>query len=199
MFSSYFKFFLIIFLILILFLPHLFIPILATNAQNLKLPNDIQNKEIYEINSSSLVWPIPGYTYISSPFGKRKSPTSGASNYHLGIDIPAPSGTYLIAPMNAIVTFIGFKGSGGYTIILQSENLEFTYHHVSPQYIIQVNAMVSKGQLIGQVGPKNVYGILNNPYKDSNGNPTNGATTGPHLHFAIKKDGQAVNPLNYFL
>ena len=54
------------------------------------------------------------------------------------------------------------------------------------------------GQIIGQVGPKNVYGIKNNPYKDSSGKPTNGATTGPHLHFTIKKDGKAVNPLNYF-
>ena len=51
---------------------------------------------------------------------------------------------------------------------------------------------------MSQVGPKNVYGFSNNPYKDSNGNPTNGSTTGPHLHFAIKKDGSAVNPLNFY-
>ena len=42
------------------------------------------------------------------------------------------------------------------------------------------------GQVIGTVGPKNVYNIKNNPYKDENGNPTNGATTGTHLHLAIK-------------
>ena len=61
-----------------------------------------------------------------------------------------------------------------------------------------VGSNVKAGQVIGKVGPKNVYGIKNNPYKDSSGKPTNGATTGPHLHFTIKKDGKAVNPLNYF-
>lgn len=48
------------------------------------------------------------------------------------------------------------------------------------------------------VGPKNVYGINNNPYKDSNGNPTNGATTGCHLHFSVKSSGNVVNPLDFY-
>lgn len=60
------------------------------------------------------------------------------------------------------------------------------------------NDIVTAGQIIGNVGPKNVYGIINNPYKDSFGNPTNGATTGCHLHLTIKKDGLAENPLKFF-
>ena len=148
----------------IILVPHLFIPVIVSDLnENSNLNSNI----LYSIHNSGFVWPIPGYNKISSPFGKRNSPTSGASSYHLGIDIPAPPGTNLIAPCNAVVNFIGFKGSGGYTISLKSGNLEFIYHHVSPDYIISKAQNVYSGQVIGQVGPKNVYGVLNNPYKDS--------------------------------
>ncbi len=52
-------------------------------------------------------------------------------------------------------------------------------------------------KLFGQVGPLHVYDVLNNPYKDKNGLPTNGSTTGTHLHFSIKINNVAQNPLDY--
>lgn len=76
--------------------------------------------------------------------------------------------------------------------------MQFVYHHVDPHYIISVGNKVYKGQIIGRVGPKNVYGVKGNRYRDSSGRPTNGATTGAHLHLTIKKDGKAVNPMNYY-
>ena len=139
-----------------------------------------------------------GYTRISSYFGKRNSPTAGASSFHKGLDIPAPTGSNLVAIGNGKITYIGFNGSGGYTITYACNNYIISYCHVSPDYIISVNEYVQKGQLIGHVGPKNVYGILNNKYKDKNGNPTNGATTGPHLHFAVKKEGNLIDPFELY-
>ena len=57
---------------------------------------------------------------------------------------------------------------------------------------------INQGQQISSVGPKYIFDVLNNPYKDSTGKPTNGATTGPHLHLTIKENGVLVNPLNFF-
>lgn len=175
--------------------PTLFIPTFS-NTSNLEINPELL--ESFNISDSIFYWPVPGYNRISSYFGKRNSPTAGASSFHQGIDIPAPAGTNLVAVFSGIVTYIGFNGSGGYAIHLKNNNIQFIYHHVSPNYIVNIGDYVYSGQIIGQVGPKNIYGVKNNPYKDSSGRPTNGATTGPHLHFTIKKDGRAVNPLNYF-
>ena len=144
------------------------------------------------------VWPLPNYTYISSYFGYRTSPTAGASTYHSGIDIPAPSGTNILAICDGVVTFASWGAGGGYTIVVENGDIKVSYCHVSPIFIVNRHDEVKAGQVISIVGPKNVYGIENNPYHDSNGNPTNGATTGCHLHLTIKREGVAVNPLDFF-
>ena len=122
----------------------------------------------------------------------------GASSYHSGLDIGAPEGSKLIAITSGKITFASFLGGGGYTITLTSGNVKFTYCHVSPNYIVKVGDFVTQGQIIGYVGPKNVYGVKGNQYFDENGNPTNGATTGPHLHFGVRVDGEYIDPLSLF-
>ena len=132
---------------------------------------------------------------------KEKFLLLGASSYHSGIDIPASNGTNVYAISNGQISFASWGAGGGYTIVLELENytnISVSYCHLSPNYIVKRNDYVKKGELIAYVGPKNVYGIENNPYKDSNGNPTNGATTGCHLHLTIKIDDKAVNPLDFF-
>ena len=132
---------------------------------------------------------------ITSFFGYRNSPTVGASTYHGGIDIAAKEGTKLIAIMEGTVIKASWGGSGGYTITIDSNEYTITYCHCDPNFLVKVGDKVKKGQVIGKVGPKNVYDVPGNPYKDSNGNPTNGATTGSHCHFAVRQYGQAIDPL----
>ena len=181
----------IIFVVIICFL---FIPTMSADTE-LK-PVEKGEKIFYE--NLNFAWPIPGYTSISSPFGKRVAPTSGASTFHKGTDIPAPEGTTLIATCDGEITFIGFLGGGGYTItITNADGLKISYCHVSPNYIVSVGQLVEQGEIIGNVGPKYVYGVVGNNYKDASGNPTNGATTGCHLHIGFREDGEYVNPMDY--
>ena len=196
--SSFFMFsiksFICFIVFISIFISIFFFPIFPDQFKSYSSTNSI----FININSSGYVWPSPGYNTITSYFGYRDSPTSGASSYHSGIDIGAPEGSKLIAITSGKITFADFLGGGGYTITLTSGNIKFTYCHVSPYYIVKKGDYVTRGQVIGYVGPKYVYGVKGNQYSDENGRPTNGATTGPHLHFGVRIDGNYVDPLNFF-
>lgn len=68
---------------------------------------------------------------------------------------------------------LDLMGLIGCTIITENENINVLYCHISPNYIVKIGDKISKGSVIAKVGPKNIFSIPNNPYKDSNGNPTN--------------------------
>lgn len=91
----------------------------------------------------------------------------GASSSHQGVDIAVPEGSNILAIESGIVTMTKFSGAGGYTVVIK-HNDEFSscYCHVSPNFIVNVGQNVKKGQIIANVGPKYVYNVLNNPYKD---------------------------------
>ena len=120
-----------------------------------------------------LFGPFLGYNRISSPFGKRSAPTAGASSFHYGCDIPAPQGTKIIALHDGVISFTGFLGAGGYTLTISFDDFKVSYCHVDPNYLVSEGDFVKQGQVVALVGPKNVYGVPGNMYKDSNGNPTN--------------------------
>lgn len=105
-------------------------------------------------------WPLPNNHRISSYFGYRVSPTSGASSYHQGIDIPATENTYFLSIMDCEVIYTGFKGSGGYSIICTNGAYTISYCHVSPNFLVSAGNLVVAGQVIGQVGPKYVYDVI---------------------------------------
>lgn len=104
----------------------------------------------------------------------------------------------LLQQLTGEITFRQFLGAGGYTITLSFDNFRVTYCHCDPNFIVEVGDKVKQGQIIGQVGPKYVYGVPGNQYSDSTGKPTNGATTGCHLHLGIRIDGKYQNPLDFF-
>ena len=194
MFNLFFKYF--IFLLVFIIICFMGITFSLSTTDGLSFSNNILDSDF--ISSSGFVWPTPGYDYITSPFGYRVAPTSGAGTFHGGIDIGAPAGSTIVSAFPGTVTYIGFYGANGYTVRISDGYYTANYSHVSPYFLVYEGQYINKGEIIGTVGPKNVYGVPNNPYKDSNGNPTNGATTGPHLHFSIRIDGKAVNPMSYY-
>ena len=114
MFSSFFKpfyYFIIMLIMMVIIISCFFIP----SFSNTQMWNQIEQGKIV-ISLSGFAWPIPGYTTITSYFGKRVSPTSKASSYHKGLDIGAPEGTCLIAVIDGKISYTGFLGGGGYTI-----------------------------------------------------------------------------------
>ena len=184
----------IILILLTLFICIFFIPITSIPETNITIIDYTEN--------GGLLWPSPGYYHINYPFGKRVAPAPGASTYHKGIDIGAPQGSEFIAVTDGTITFVGFFGGGGYTITITDKNttngeIKYSYCHCDPNFIVSQGDIVQKGQIIGKVGPKYVYGVIGNQYSDIYGKPTNGATSGPHLHFGMRINGNYVNPSNY--
>lgn len=130
------------------------------------------------ILSGGLIWPCPSSKQISSGFGKRKSPTKGASTYHQGIDIRAKTGAGVLAAAAGEVVISTYSYSAGNYIMINHGSGIFTiYMHLSKK-LVDVNQEVSQGQKIGEVG-------------------STGVSTGPHLHFGIRKNGSYVNPLTF--
>ncbi|HEX3078331.1 MAG TPA: M23 family metallopeptidase, partial [Lachnospiraceae bacterium] len=129
-------------------------------------------------SSTSFTWPCPSSHTITSSFGYRNSPTAGASSYHQGIDIGAPSGTSIVAAGTGTVVTASYSGAAGNFIMISHGNGVFTVYMHCSQLLVSVGDSVSKGQKIGLVG-------------------STGISTGPHLHFGVSVNGSYVNPLNY--
>lgn len=138
----------------ILFILIIFISIFLNSTETSGYFNN--NSEFIEDNSfhynenSIFSWPLFGYYNISSFFGYRNSPTTGASSYHSGIDIPAPEGSNIYSICNGTVIFTGFYGADGYSIIIenQEKNLQIIYGHVSPNFIIIKNQIIKENEKI---------------------------------------------------
>jgi murein DD-endopeptidase MepM/ murein hydrolase activator NlpD len=121
----------------------------------------------------------PSDSEISSGFGWRVHPILGYSRFHSGIDFGAEYGSTIRAADNGVVIFAGWYGGYGYAVVINhGKSISTLYGHASKLYVAEGQA-VQRGEAIAEVG-------------------STGLSTGPHLHFEVRQDGEPVDPLNYF-
>lgn len=133
-------------------------------------------------NTGDWYWPLPGQYYISSIFGGRYSPINGRWESHTGTDIPAAGGTEIHAAQGGVVTTVGtnrYHSYGYYCIISHGNGKSTLYAHMQKVPSVSVGQTVTKGQVIGYVG-------------------TTGSSTGNHLHFELRINGERANVLTLY-
>ena len=113
---------------------------------------------------------------LTSAFGYRTHPLHGGSRMHSGVDLAAPAGTPVQATADGIVTAAGWRGGYGILVSLRhGGGVQTRYAHLSA-IAVREGTAVKAGQVIGYVG-------------------STGNSTGPHLHYELRVNGQAVNPV----
>ena len=128
---------------------------------------------------SNLQWPVPSCTLITSRFGYRVAPTTGASTYHGGLDIGAGMGASIVAAGAGDVIYAGANGGYGNCVMIDHGNGVVTvYAHMS-SIGVSYGQYVTAGQYVGAVG-------------------STGVSTGPHCHFEVRINGVQTDPAAYF-
>lgn len=125
------------------------------------------------LGSGRFLWPVPNFYRVSSHFGPR------GRRHHDGIDIPAPSGTPIIASDTGVVIYSdnGIRGYGNMIVIAHGDDIFTVYAH-NRKNKVDKGDRVEKGQVIGLVG-------------------NTGRSTGPHLHYEIRVKNKVRNPAQY--
>lgn len=127
----------------------------------------------FPVASQSAVLPVSGR--FSSSFGARRDPIHGHERHHAGMDIAAPSGTPIRAALSGTVVSSGRRGGYGNTVVVEhSDGTQALYAHCS-RLDVEAGQHIRAGQTIAAVG-------------------STGRSTGPHLHFELRVDGEAVDP-----
>ena len=121
-------------------------------------------------------WPVSGE--VTSPFGERKNPLGPGNDFHPGLDIAADTGTPINAAAAGRVISAGPDGGYGNLIVVDDGNGVTTRYAHCSQIFARVGDIVAPGQPIGAVG-------------------STGASSGPHLHFEVRVNGEAVDPAQF--
>jgi murein DD-endopeptidase MepM/ murein hydrolase activator NlpD len=121
--------------------------------------------------------PVPG-AWMSSGFGHRVDPFTGASAFHSGVDFAAAIGARVQAVAPGVITFAGEKSGYGQVVEINHGNGYITRYAHNSRLLVKVGDRVAKGSVVSQVG-------------------SSGRSTGPHLHFEVLKNGQQINPAGF--
>jgi len=128
----------------------------------------------------NMTWPMPTNKNISSYYGTRLHPIYKVMKMHTGLDIGAAMNEYIVAAADGVVIYAGWRDGYGNTVILDhGGGITTLYAHINKSGImVKVGLEVKAGQTIAKAG-------------------TTGLSTGPHLHFEVRKNGATQNPLEY--
>lgn len=128
--------------------------------------------------NGSFIWPVDS-TYITSRYGERSAPTAGASTNHKALDIGAKSGDPIYAAADGQVANATYNDGLGYYVSIEHDGETATRYSHMTNFIVQPGEYVKQGQIIGYVGES-------------------GIATGSHLDYAVIKNGQQVDPMQYY-
>lgn len=169
---------------------------LNQEEQELQAQIDEYNKQVSELETEikmlalnsisedylggAMKWPVPGYMTLTSLYGMRVHPITGAYKLHTGIDIGAPMRASFVAAANGIVSKATYNTAYGNMVIIDHGGGVQTLYAHGDEIMVQLGQTVSAGTEVLKVG-------------------STGYSTGPHAHFEIRINGQTVNPLDYLL
>ena len=123
-------------------------------------------------DDSMFIWPVPSSKKVSSRFGMRKG------RHHDGVDIPAVTGSHIVASAKGKVIISGvMRGYGNVVVIKHDNGFHTVYAHNSKNFVSK-GQKVSQGEVIAKVG-------------------STGRSTGPHLHFEVRRRNKVANPAKY--
>lgn len=138
---------------------------------------DAELRGVY--SDSQFIWPVPSCTLLTSPYGYRIHPILDYERLHAGLDIGAKFGEEIIAADGGTVLIAEYSDSyGNFVLIDHGDRYSTAYGHMS-EIAVESGQEVKQGELIGYIG-------------------STGWSTGPHLHFEIRLDGERIDPEEFF-
>lgn len=124
-------------------------------------------------------YPLPGHYEVSSPYGWRIHPVTGKKSLHTGTDLPAPGGTAILAAGTGKVILAGWNGAYGNAVVIDHGGGYTSLYGHESRLGVSVGDEVKAGEVIGYVG-------------------TTGWSTGNHLHFEVRVNGNPTDPMQFF-